>query len=301
MSQDDEILAVAREGFLDEARDIDQRVASPKKIDEWFEAKTKGLTPVAKATLKQRWGTLQRVLSSKDRLEQIANDIIMDMELKPRLKAGRGNAMLVAGSIPEACRLFEILRNSGSDLAGKCAIVTSYTRNASELTGEEAGMGETEKQYVYRVYDRLMTDLGTDEEAYEAEAKPWGIGYGSALSDYLGDADGLDGGRDTKGMAPPPATNTPRLANSGMYFATGSDKAALPCSTSCMKAIDVIGFVMEAMRKIASVSRALKSINKGRRPRPGRPMCAPSTRLMRLLQSCACIARTVRRYHSRAA
>lgn len=119
-----------------EARDIDQRVASPKKIDEWFEAKTKGLTPVAKATLKQRWGTLQRVLSSKDRLEQIANDIIMDMELKPRLKAGRGNAMLVAGSIPEACRLFEIFRNSGSDLAGKCAIVTSYTRNASELTGE---------------------------------------------------------------------------------------------------------------------------------------------------------------------
>ncbi len=153
-----------------EARDIDQRVASPSKIDDWFEAKTKGLTPVAKATLKQRWGTLQRVLSSKDRLEQIANDIIMDMELKPRLKAGRGNAMLVAGSIPEACRLFEIFRNSGSDIAGKCAIVTSYTRSASELTGEEAGMGVTEKQYVYGVYDRLMTDLGTDEEAYEEEA-----------------------------------------------------------------------------------------------------------------------------------
>ncbi|RJE80015.1 type I restriction endonuclease subunit R [Paracoccus sp. JM45] len=153
-----------------EARDIDQRISSPKKIDEWFEAKTKGLTPVAKATLKQRWGTLQRVLSSKDRLEQITSDIIMDMEMKPRLIAGRGNAMLVAGSIPEACRLFEIFRNSGSVLAGKCAIVTSYTRNASELTGEESGMGETEKQYVYRVYDRLMTDLGTDEEAYEADA-----------------------------------------------------------------------------------------------------------------------------------
>ena len=165
--------AVEDEVVLDlryEARDIDQRIGSPKKIDEWFEAKTKGLTPVAKATLKQRWGTLQRVLSSKDRLEQIANDIIMDMEMKPRLKSGRGNAMLVAGSIPEACRFFEIFRNSGSELAKKCAIVTSYTRNASELTGEEAGMGETDKQYVYRVYDRLMTDLGTDEETYEAEA-----------------------------------------------------------------------------------------------------------------------------------
>jgi type I restriction enzyme R subunit len=153
-----------------EARDIDQRISSPAKIDEWFEAKTKGLTPVAKATLKQRWGTLQRVLSSKDRLEQIANDIIMDMATKPRLASGRGNAMLVAGSIPEACRFFEIFQNSGSDLSGKCAIVTSYKRNASELTGEEAGMGETEKQYVYRVYDRLMRDLDTDEEAYEAEA-----------------------------------------------------------------------------------------------------------------------------------
>lgn len=140
-----------------EARDIDQRVASPRRIDEWFEAKTKGLTPVAKATLKQRWGTLQRVLSSRDRLEQIANDIIMDMELKPRLKADRGNAMLVAGSIPEACRLFEIFRNSGSDLAGKCAIVTSYTRNASELTGEEAGMGET-ATYIY--IDKQMRDHG---------------------------------------------------------------------------------------------------------------------------------------------
>ena len=151
-----------------EARDIEQRVASPAKIDAWFEAKTKGLTPVAKATLKQRWGTLQRVLSSRDRLAQIASDIIMDMELKPRLKAGRGNAMLVAGSIPEACKFFEIFRGSGSDLANKCAIVTSYKRNASELTGEETGMGETDKQYVYKVYDELLGDQ--DEEEYEKEA-----------------------------------------------------------------------------------------------------------------------------------
>ena len=151
-----------------EARDIEQRVASPAKIDAWFEAKTKGLTPVAKATLKQRWGTLQRVLSSRDRLEQIANDIIMDMELKPRLKAGRGNAMLVAGSIPEACKFFEIFKGSGSDLANKCAIVTSYKRNASELTGEETGMGETDKQYVYKVYDELLGDQ--DEEEYEKDA-----------------------------------------------------------------------------------------------------------------------------------
>jgi hypothetical protein len=28
-----------------EARDIDQSITSPTKIDQWFEAKTKGLTP----------------------------------------------------------------------------------------------------------------------------------------------------------------------------------------------------------------------------------------------------------------
>ncbi len=151
-----------------EARDIDQRISAPGKIDAWFEAKTKGLTPIAKATLKQRWGTLQRVLSSRSRLDQIANDIIMDMEMKPRLMAGTGNAMLVAGSIPEACKFFEVFKKSGSALADKCAIVTSYKRAAPEITGEETGMGETERQYVHRVYTDLLGD--TSEEAYEEEA-----------------------------------------------------------------------------------------------------------------------------------
>jgi type I restriction enzyme R subunit len=163
--------AVEDEVVLDlryEARDIDQRISAPGKIDAWFEAKTKGLTPVAKAALRQRWGTLQRVLSSRDRLKQIASDIIFDMETKPRLKSGRGNAMLVAGSIPEACKFLEVFKNSGSDLASKCAIVTSYKRTASELTGEETGLGETERQYVYRVYDELLGSQ--DEEDYEKEA-----------------------------------------------------------------------------------------------------------------------------------
>ncbi len=43
-----------------EARDIDQNITSQAKIDQWFEAKTKGLTDLAKAQLKQRWGTMQK-------------------------------------------------------------------------------------------------------------------------------------------------------------------------------------------------------------------------------------------------
>ena len=54
-----------------EARDIEQNISSPDKIDEWFELKTRGLTDFAKAELKQRWGTLKKVFSSKSRLEKL--------------------------------------------------------------------------------------------------------------------------------------------------------------------------------------------------------------------------------------
>jgi type I restriction enzyme R subunit len=80
-----------------EAREIDQSITSQAKIDQWFDLKTKGLTDLAKAQLKQRWGTMQKVLSSKSRLENIVADILMDMEKCDRLKSGRGNAMLVSG------------------------------------------------------------------------------------------------------------------------------------------------------------------------------------------------------------
>lgn len=100
-----------------EARDIDQRITSQAKIDQWFDAKTKGLTDLAKAQLKQRWGTLQTVLSSQSRLEQIVADILMDMETRDRLKSGRGNALLVSGSIYQACKLYELFDKT--DLKGK--------------------------------------------------------------------------------------------------------------------------------------------------------------------------------------
>ena len=60
--------AVADKVVLDlryEARDIDQEITSQKKIDQWFEAKTKGLNDVARAQLKKRWGTMQTIFSSK--------------------------------------------------------------------------------------------------------------------------------------------------------------------------------------------------------------------------------------------
>jgi len=139
-----------------EARDIDQRITSQKKIDQWFEAKTKGLTPLAKAQLKQRWGTMQKVLSSQSRLEQIVADILMDMATRDRLKSGRGNAMLVSGSIYQACKSYELFAKT--DLKGKCAIVTSYTPSTADLKGEESGEGETEKLHQYDIYQKMLAD-----------------------------------------------------------------------------------------------------------------------------------------------
>jgi type I restriction enzyme R subunit len=139
-----------------EARDIDQRITSQAKIDQWFEAKTKGLTDLAKAQLKQRWGTMQKVLSCQSRLEQIVADVLMDMATRDRLKSGRGNAMLISGSIYQACKFYELFDKT--DLKGKCAIVTSYRPSPADIKGEESGEGVTERLRQYDIYRQMLAD-----------------------------------------------------------------------------------------------------------------------------------------------
>ena len=85
----------AAEVILDliyEARDIDQELGSQEKIDEWFSAKTKGLNDWQKDELKRKWSTLQKVLSSRSRMDRVVSDIIFDFNVKPRLSSERGNA-----------------------------------------------------------------------------------------------------------------------------------------------------------------------------------------------------------------
>ena len=47
--------------------------------------------------------------------------------------------MLVSGSIHSACRFFEMLQQT--DLADKCAIVTSYKPAPADIKGEETRRG----------------------------------------------------------------------------------------------------------------------------------------------------------------
>lgn len=151
-----------------EARDIPQDITSQDRIDQWFEAKTVGLSPRAKAKLKAHWGNMQKVFSSRSRLEKIANDVIFDFEVKARLQEGSGNALLVASSVYEACKYYEIFQSKGFH---KCAIITSYTPNAGELRTDTVSEDEdTETFEKYSTYLRMI-GIEPNSEARDVAAK----------------------------------------------------------------------------------------------------------------------------------
>lgn len=158
-----------------EARDIDQRLGSVEKIDAWFEAKTRGLNDWQKEALKRQWGTLQSVLSSRSRMERVVSDILFDFGVKPRLSSERGNAILVASSIHEACRYFALFQKT--PFKGRCAVVTSYNPQAQDVTKEETGTNsETDRQFIFNTYTDLLKDVEpkpgmTRTETYEERAK----------------------------------------------------------------------------------------------------------------------------------
>lgn len=153
--------------LLYEARDVEQFVTDQQSIDEWFDAETRGLTDVAKVQLKKHWGTLQKVLGSKHRLEKIVFDIIKDFKVKPRLSTGEGNAMLVSGSVYQACKYYEIFQANGFK---ECAIITSYQPHHADIKGEETGEDNpTDKLLKYDVYTKMLNGKSTED--FEAEAK----------------------------------------------------------------------------------------------------------------------------------
>ena len=150
-----------------EARDVDQNLTNQDKVDLWFETKTKGLTDYAKNKLKSSWASLNKLYSSRQRLEKIACDIIFDMETKPRLSCDRGTAMLVAGDILQACKYWEIFQSSGFK---KCAVVTSYEPNAASVRTATSDLNEeSESEYKKSIYERMLNGKTTQE--YESEVK----------------------------------------------------------------------------------------------------------------------------------
>jgi len=153
--------------LLYEARDVEQFVTDQQSIDQWFDAETRGLTDAAKIDLKRKWGTMQKVLGSKSRLEKIVFDIIKDFKIKPRISTGDGNAMLVSNSVYNACKYYELFQNAGFK---ECAIITSYNPHHGDIKGEETGEGNpTEKLLKYEVYQKMLNGKSTEE--FEQNAK----------------------------------------------------------------------------------------------------------------------------------
>lgn len=150
-----------------EARDVNQDLSSKEKVDLWFEEKTRGLTERAKTQLKQSWTSINKLYSSKQRLEKIASDIVFDMSLKPRLRDDRGTAMLVANSIYEACRYWEIFMSMGFT---KCAIVTSYEPTTESVrTATTDPSQESEEEYKKKIYERMLA--GKKVSDFETDVK----------------------------------------------------------------------------------------------------------------------------------
>lgn len=151
-----------------ESRKVDQFLGYKDKIDAWFEKKTKGLNKVAAARLKGRWATMQNIFSSRQRIDAVVGDICLDMDTTPMLVNRRGNAILVADSIYQACRYWDAFQKTA--LKGHCAVITSFEAKADDINMASSGENESEDEYKYRIY-KEMTDGHKSVSAFEAYAK----------------------------------------------------------------------------------------------------------------------------------
>lgn len=151
-----------------ESRKVDQFLGNKDMIDAWFEKKTKGLNKVAAARLKGRWATMQNIFSSRQRIDAVVGDICLDMDTMPMLVNRRGNAILVADSIYQACRYWDAFQKTA--LKGHCAVITSFEAKADDINMASSGENESEDEYKYRIY-KEMTDGHKSVSAFEAYAK----------------------------------------------------------------------------------------------------------------------------------
>ena len=161
--------AVADKVVLDlkyEARDVPQRITTPKAIEAYFEQKTRTLNNFQKAVLRKRWATLEELMSAGERKQRIIHSIIEDFSLKPRLNNDRGTAILVAASIYDACHYYRLFQNTA--FGQFCGIITSFEPNHNAISREPANSDE---RYKFDTYTTHVLRSGQTTKAYEDEAK----------------------------------------------------------------------------------------------------------------------------------
>lgn len=146
-----------------EARDIEQNLAEDVTFDSIFERKTKNLLPAKKEELKKRWARMQNLFSAKERVQRIVTDICMDMGIKPALREGWGNAMLVCESVYQAYRFWAMFSDVLSPLKDKCAVVTSYGGDEPGLSEAFTGEQLTEAEYKHRMNLAMRGDKSPED------------------------------------------------------------------------------------------------------------------------------------------
>ena len=155
-----------------EYRNVEQQITNKAKVDEKLAQLTAGreLTEEQEQMVEERWATLERIYSTKERIERIGYSILDDLNFG-LLKHDWANAMLVAGSIYQAYRYYQFFSNS--DLKDRCAVVTSYDPMDSDIANNSADNNKTtEAKYKYDWAKRSFNDAGVkNAEAYEAWAK----------------------------------------------------------------------------------------------------------------------------------
>ena len=156
----------AHSATIPNRRDVPQRLTSQAAIDQWFEQKTGVLNNFQKAVLRKHWATMERLMSAGERKQRIIADIIEDFSLKPRLNNDRGTAILVTGSIYDACHYYRLFQNT--PFGPHCGIITSYEPNQNAISREPANSDERYKYDTYKQH--VLKDRQTTKQ-YEKEAK----------------------------------------------------------------------------------------------------------------------------------
>ena len=160
-----------------EARDVDQEITNKKKVDEMFDKLVAdgNLNEEQQQLLKSRWTTLEKVYSSKERIERIGYSILDDMEHNSLLKQDWCNAMLIAGNIYSAYKYYEFFQNKCENtiLRGRCAVVTSYNPSSYDLRKESTDVAkQSEREFKHKMALQSFEDAGQpNADKYEAWAK----------------------------------------------------------------------------------------------------------------------------------
>ena len=161
--------AVADKVVLDlkyEARDVPQRLTSPKAVDDWFAKAAKGLNNFQKSVLRKRWATMEELMSSGERKQRIIADIIHDFGVRPRLNNDRGTAILVAASIYDACHYFRLFQNT--PFGKYCGLITSYEPNHNAISQEPK---DSDERYKFDTYTKHVLAKDQTTTQYETEMK----------------------------------------------------------------------------------------------------------------------------------